>query len=338
MIRVCYSAAGYVSHRRTAETYRELLQEHCELLPEKRYAEAEIVILHHEPHRFSDFYRDYPALSRKYVIGCCVWEATDLPPSYRDGVQPLQEIWTCSRYSRSAFARHHPHVFQIPYVVDRDTACTDTDLDRVRKAIAYDPGCVYFLSISKLWDRRKNASGLVEAFVRQSARMPHARLIIKASTRDTAPLMTHPQIIWLFGAASDAEINALYRTSHVYVSPHCAEGWGLTMSDAMLFGKPVIATGYSGNLEFMHGGNSWLLRYTEASIRPEDCYHQFDSSMQWAYPDPPDLDEHLRLLYETHRSEPVAERVQRAAADLRGFDRRAVQAQLVARLRAIGVN
>jgi glycosyltransferase involved in cell wall biosynthesis len=338
MIRICYSAASYVSHRRTAAAYREVLQTRCELLPEERYTEADVIILHHEPNRLPDIYRSYPKLAGKYVVGCCVWEATDLPPSYRDGVRHVQEIWTCSRYAQAAFARHHPRVFQVPWVVDRDMACAERDLDRARQAIGYDADHVYFLSISKLWDRRKNAHGLVEAFVRQSARMPRARLIVKASGVDAAPPVNHPQIVWLFGAPSDAEINALYHLSHIYVSPHSGEGWGLTMSDAMLFGKPVIATGYSGNLEFMHGGNSWLLRYTEEAIRPEDCYHLFDSSMQWGYPDPDDLDEHLRLLYETHQSAAVAERVQRAAADLRRFEPAAVEAQLLARLQTLGAD
>jgi glycosyltransferase involved in cell wall biosynthesis len=46
-----------------------------------------------------------------------------------------------------------------------------------------------------------------------------------------------------------------------YVSLHRSEGFGLTMAEAMAIGKPVIATGYSGNVDFMNPENSLLVDY-----------------------------------------------------------------------------
>ena len=50
-----------------------------------------------------------------------------------------------------------------------------------------------------------------------------------------------------------------------YASLHRAEGFGLTIADAMALGKPVVATGYSGNLEFMTDANGYLVPSTLVS-------------------------------------------------------------------------
>ena len=53
-----------------------------------------------------------------------------------------------------------------------------------------------------------------------------------------------------------------------YVSLHRAEGFGLTMAEAMAMGKPVIATGYSGNLDFMDPGCAYLVDYELTTVGP----------------------------------------------------------------------
>ena len=52
-----------------------------------------------------------------------------------------------------------------------------------------------------------------------------------------------------------------------YVSLHRSEGLGLTMAEAMALGKPVIATGYSGNLHFMTPENSYLVDFARVRCR-----------------------------------------------------------------------
>ena len=44
-----------------------------------------------------------------------------------------------------------------------------------------------------------------------------------------------------------------------YISLHRSEGFGLTLAEAMSLEKPVIATAYSGNLDFMTPANSCLI-------------------------------------------------------------------------------
>jgi glycosyltransferase involved in cell wall biosynthesis len=68
----------------------------------------------------------------------------------------------------------------------------------------------------------------------------------------------------------------------VYVSLHRSEGFGLTLAEAMAMGKPVIATKYSGNLEFMNSTNSLLV---DAEIVETDrSYGPYPRGTRWADP------------------------------------------------------
>ena len=69
-----------------------------------------------------------------------------------------------------------------------------------------------------------------------------------------------------------------------YVSLHRSEGLGLTMAEAMALGKPVIATGYSGNLEFMDESNSYLVPYELVDV-PTDWW-AYAPGATWAAPNP----------------------------------------------------
>ena len=80
-----------------------------------------------------------------------------------------------------------------------------------------------------------------------------------------------------------------------YVSLHRSEGLGLTMAEAMALGKPVIATGYSGNLHFMTPDNSYLVDYSRVAV-PSGC-DPYPAGAKWAEPDAEQAAELMRLVY-----------------------------------------
>jgi glycosyltransferase involved in cell wall biosynthesis len=67
-----------------------------------------------------------------------------------------------------------------------------------------------------------------------------------------------------------------------FVSLHRAEGFGLCLAEAMLMGKPVIATNYSGNLAFMHPENSLLVDYKLTEIADDNPI--YNRGNHWAEP------------------------------------------------------
>ena len=80
-----------------------------------------------------------------------------------------------------------------------------------------------------------------------------------------------------------AEKNALLARADAYVSLHRAEGFGLSLAEAMLLGKPAIATGYSGNLQFMTPANSWLVGYELTPVG--EGVEIYPPDALWAEPD-----------------------------------------------------
>ena len=332
-VKVSYGCGRYPSHARVARVYRNIIRSQCNVV--KEIDLADIVVLHFEPHTFASLFETYPVLRKKYVVGYCVWEASELPISYREAIRQVQEIWTCSQYCLEIFARHHPRVIYVPHVIERDTSYSEADGEYIGRAISYDPGNFYFFMVTKLWDLRKNTTALMAAFRNQRSVMPKARLIIKAGPQDDAGALVTDGIIVLRENLNETQMNALYATADAYVSPHHSEGWGLTLSDAMLFQKPTIATGYSGNREFMNADNSLLLDFAEDHIKPEDCFYLFDSSMKWAYPSLDDLQQKMLLLYQERGAPEILRRIRNASNDIQKFNRNSVNAILEKRIMEI---
>ncbi|MGA8876898.1 MAG: glycosyltransferase, partial [Candidatus Korobacteraceae bacterium] len=75
----------------------------------------------------------------------------------------------------------------------------------------------------------------------------------------------------------------LMKTADCYVSLHRSEGFGLTLAEAMMCGKPVIATAYSGNVDFMSDSDSFLVPYRMVAI--DRTHGPYKAGYQWADPD-----------------------------------------------------
>ncbi len=90
--------------------------------------------------------------------------------------------------------------------------------------------------------------------------------------------------------------SALMNVCDCYVSLHRSEGLGLTMAEAMLLGKPVIATAYSGNMDFMTDETSLLVPwiYTEVGNEAEG----YPRDAMWAEPDLAVASSMMRKLFE----------------------------------------
>jgi glycosyltransferase involved in cell wall biosynthesis len=99
------------------------------------------------------------------------------------------------------------------------------------------------------------------------------------------------------------EVYALTKACDCYVSLHRSEGYGLTMAEAMSFGKPTIATGYSGNVDFMTPDNSLLVPYQLIPLQRD--YAVYRKGSLWADPSIPDAADALRWVFD-HQAEAAA--------------------------------
>lgn len=318
-MKLFYIFSKYSSHFRTAHDYCALIKERHTFVSSVEAADA--VVLHCEPHDYASMYRAHQ-LTGKYVIACAIWEADEIPDSYKRSLEYVQEVWVPSQYCKTAFGRYHHNVHVVPYVVDRDLRCSDLDRVAIKLRVNFDPSCINYLTITKVWDKRKNVQFLIDAFERLRREMPKARLIVKTCAGDPQPRISDERVIVVSASLTERQIAALYECADVYVSAHHSEGWGLTMADAMLFRKPTIATDYSGNLEFMDTANSFLVAFEEDYIHEEDVFGQFTNQMRWAYPSQKDLEDTLLLLYGSRDDRSVQATIQsklRAAENIKRF-------------------
>jgi glycosyltransferase involved in cell wall biosynthesis len=146
-------------------------------------------------------------------------------------------------------------------------------------------------------------------------------LVIKTSGGDRHPAQLAAlrdaavgrNIMLIDRAMTDDQTLALIQLCDCYASLHRSEGYGLAMAEAMLLGKPVIATGYSGNLAFMHADNSCLVNYR--LVRLERDVGEYHAGIRWAEPS---ID-HAADMMRSVRDNPAwrAELGSRAQADVR---------------------
>lgn len=335
-LKLCYIHSAYESLARAASEYARVLKPRYEFTAIR---DSDVIILHCLPEELDAFFREHRALLNRYLIIYCYWEATELPECLKLFTSFAREVWTCSRYCKMVFEKYHPSVTYVPHIVRRDLTYSDEDIWEMKRLIAHTEDHVYFLTIASLKDKRKNVGLLVREFHRLSSAMPHARLIVK-----THPMGTHQQIIrhrnvtYISQRLTECQLNALYALADCYVSVHHSEAWGLTLSDSMLFGKPVIATGYSGNMEFMNSDNSFPLRYEEEYIHSDDQWYLFNGKMKWAYPDVRHLSETLLRLYQHTEESLIRCKVERARQDIQRFNDRMILEIIGARLEGVGAH
>jgi glycosyltransferase involved in cell wall biosynthesis len=159
---------------------------------------------------------------------------------------------------------------------------------------------------------RKNPLGAIKAFRRAFNPEDGAVLVLKSVNGQHRPerqaeLMEasggRSDIVLIDRTISGAERDALISACDCYLSLHRSEGHGLPLAEAMATGKPVVATAYGGNMEFMNTENSYLVAWTPTCVG-EGVEH-YPAGANWAEPD---VDDAARLLSAAYRDPESARR------------------------------
>jgi glycosyltransferase involved in cell wall biosynthesis len=136
-----------------------------------------------------------------------------------------------------------------------------------------------------------------------------ARVHAHLRGRETAPIELNSRLL------RSADMPRLYESADAFVLPSRGEGWGRPYMEAMAMGLPTIGSRWSGNLDFMHDGNSWLVDGTVVPVRAEAQRHtQIYAGHEWFEPD---FDALVRTLREVAAGGPeVKSRAAGARAEL----------------------
>lgn len=256
-------------------------------------------------------------LGDRITIGSWGWETDVLPPSWQPGFQYVDEIWVYSNFVAHNLSRLSPvPVVVVPQAIETvDPTGVEVDL--------IDGSAFTFLFMFDYFStlQRKNPIGLIEAFKRAFNPGEGPRLVLKtinekfrseAAAKVRASVAGRSDIQLAERYLEPREVAALVAKADCYVSLHRSEGFGLTLADAMVLGTPVIATGYSGNMDFTTDRNSYLVDWTRTEVGPGSEVYPADGT--WAEPDLDHAAELMRHVWQ-HPDE-AADKAARARVDI----------------------
>ena len=227
----------------------------------------------------------------KYNIAFWAWELETFPPESKKYFDFFDEIWVPSNFCAEAISRVSP----VPVVKIMHSIDIKKNYPFTRKDFGIPEDKFVFLSLFDYYSSiaRKNPLGVIEAYERAFGKNnPDVMLVLKSSISLEFPeqkkkiltrITGNSSIILIEEIMPQDKLYSLYNGCDCYVSLHRSEGFGLTMAEAMFLGKPVIATAYSANTEFMTINNSLLVKYKMTDSGNEYAFTGGQGS--WADPD-----------------------------------------------------
>jgi glycosyltransferase involved in cell wall biosynthesis len=244
-------------------------------------------------------------LQGRRMIGVWVWELSKVPDEWKIGAKFVHEIWAPTRFTADAFEAIAPgRVRHVPYPLLTEFPFTATG-DRASFGLPAD--CCVFLTVFNLSSScaRKNPQGAIAAFKAAFGMSRDVLLVLKltghmqypedfAAIREAAGNAGNIRI--MTELLSDSDLHGLIKASDVVMSLHRSEGFGLIPATAALHGVPVVATGYSGNLDFMAAESSALVQYRLVPARDGHGVYT-EPGTEWAEPDIEDASAWLRRLF-----------------------------------------
>ncbi|HEX7360781.1 MAG TPA: glycosyltransferase [Bryobacteraceae bacterium] len=263
-------------------------------------------VFHINPHQMQvareqlgvEFFRN------RYNVGYWAWELSEFPNEWLEAIDLVDEIWAPSQFVHEAIAKKTSKpVLYMPLAVD----LPESPKQRGREAFGLPEDTFLFLFTFDFssFATRKNFRGCIEAFQKAFPKGEDAALVIK-----TIRHPHHERQFWelLRAIGGDRriylidrvlrrpELHELMAACDSFVSLHRSEGFGLGIAEAMYLGKPVIATNYSGNVDFTKPDNSCLVDYRLVPVQEGE--YLFPEGQVWADPNLDQAAAYMRRLAE----------------------------------------
>jgi len=231
-------------------------------------------------------------IERAYTIGCWAWELVKFPDEWRSSFEFVQEIWVASRFTSEAIAPAATKpVFLMPPAVA--IPAPEPGRQRADFGLPDDRFLFYFSFDFRSYVSRKNPLATLAAFRRAFPRRDTpVGLVLKTIGSDWKPedrdglteaIRGDPRIFVIDQELARPRAIALLALSDCFVSLHRSEGFGRGPAEAMLLGKPVIATDYSGTRDFATPQTALLLGCGLVPVGE----HEYPGAVgqMWAEPD-----------------------------------------------------
>jgi glycosyltransferase involved in cell wall biosynthesis/SAM-dependent methyltransferase len=252
-----------------------------------RRAEPDFHIFHGIPPEWARL-----AFPLRNAVALTVWETDVMPTQWRNVLNHVVDVWLPCEFNVIAFRpRLESSLFKLPHPIFPPR--TNGGVQDPAKFLRVGEQDFVFYSVFA-WQERKTPAGLIEGFLRAFPAASDAKLIIKTNptaaslamqvleaTRQRVPSTARVDV--RAEAWGEDQIAALHARGDCYVSLHRGEGWNYPLFEAASRGTPVVATGYSGPLEYLTPEQHNLVRYRLEPVRQPYVY--YSPQMRWAEPD-----------------------------------------------------
>ena len=197
-------------------------------------------------------------LRGRRVIGYWFWDLPTVPESWRRGLALVHEVWVPSRFTAASLQRLAPTVRVVtPPVAARPPAPSG----RGRASFGLPDDAFVALTVFNLASsfERKNPLGAIAAHRAAFGTRTDRILLLHVINPHHFPgdfarlqqAVALPNVRLHTTDLSRADLQALMLCADVVLSLHRSEGFGLVPAEAMLLGKPVVATDWSATTEYM---------------------------------------------------------------------------------------
>lgn len=273
----------------------------------KKIHNVDTTIIHSTPDLWPDFRSGNKKLFLgQKIIGYTVWETSRLPLQWVESINDsVDEVWCPSIYNKLVFLNSgvnipinvFPHVFLRKELPKKELVIIK--LHTGQNVIANDEYYTFY-SISEL-NVRKGVEDLINTFCQTFTKRDKVRLILKVHYKNydeqnkkfcltklneiISKYKNPPLIQFLINNLTDREILALHSIGDCYVSLTKSEGFGLTIFEAFNYGKKIIATGYSGHMDFLGNTYGGLVEYRLGKLSGMNEFSKYyTDDQEWAYP------------------------------------------------------
>jgi len=267
------------------------------------------VIVHSTPDLWHNWLR---AEQGKHIIGYTVWETSKVHPTWTVACNKnADEVWVPCDWNIEVFKESGVNVplYKIPHAIDVPDLATLPNFDLQ----SVGPECFVFYSVFQ-WQERKNPYGLLSAYTAAFTGVDNVVLVLKTYRFDQAGdkdaiksmildfrkymnLPHFPKMFLVVENMSREKMLALHKRGDAFLLLQRSEGWGLPHFEAAACGKPVITTGYGGQVEFLKEDNSYLLDYSLCPVGGMNWSPYYQGDQYWAEPDMKQAIETMRHVY-----------------------------------------
>ncbi len=269
------------------------------------------------------FLRMGPDVLRNHInIGWWPWELPVWPKAWTEAFDLVDELWTGSEFTGATYRKSTDkpvHLMSLPVSVDRG-------ISKPRSRFGLPDGPFLFLFIFDFNSHlaRKNPGAIIAAFeLAFEPQNADVGLVLKVmNAQKKNPLWqafvkrcAKDKRIKLISETMDRpDVLGLVEACDAYVSLHRAEGFGRTLAEAMMYGKPVIATAYSGNVDFMHPNWTFPVSYEEVPVSAGQYpFVEAEDAARWAEPSVEDAARQIVMAHQRAQESGFAEEVKKFA-------------------------